>query len=45
MRCIDQPPEKPTACPNEPNPPRAALCEPESEVPEEEWLEDEESLE
>ena len=36
-----QPPEKPTACPNEPKPPRCALCEPESEVPEDEWLEDE----
>ena len=31
----------PTACPNEPKPPRCALCEPESDVPEEEWLEDE----
>jgi hypothetical protein len=41
MRCINQPPEKPTACPNEPKPPRCALCEPESEVPEDEWLEDE----
>ena len=39
-----QPPEKPTACPNEPKPPRCALCEPESEVPEDEWLEDESLL-
>ena len=36
-----QPPEKPTACANEPKPPRCTLCEPESEVPEDEWLEDE----
>jgi hypothetical protein len=42
---MNQPPEKPTACPNEPKPPRCELCEPESEVPEEEWLEDDESLE
>lgn len=38
---MNQPPEKPTACPNEPNPPRCALCEAESEVPEDEWPEDE----
>ena len=30
--------------PNEPKPPRCALCEPESEVPEDEWLEEESLL-
>jgi hypothetical protein len=39
-----QPPEKPTACPNEPKPPRATLLEPGADVLELEWL-DEESLE
>jgi hypothetical protein len=42
--CWDQPPEKPKACAKEPKPPRCTPCEPESDVPEDEWLE-EESLE
>jgi len=33
-RDIGQPPEKPTACPNEPKPPRATWLYPASEVPE-----------
>jgi len=38
---MNQPPEKPTAWPNEPKPPRLTLLEPESEeVPDEEWLEE-----
>jgi hypothetical protein len=41
---IRQPPEKPKACEKEPKPPRCTACEPESDVPEDEWLA-EESLE
>jgi len=36
-----QPPEKPTACPNEPKPPRATLVDPGADVPELEWLDEE----
>jgi hypothetical protein len=39
-----QPPEKPKACANEPKPPRVTWLDPESDVAEPEWL-DEESLE
>ena len=42
---ICQPPEKPKECEKEPNPPRCTPCEPVSEVPEDEWLADDESLE
>ena len=36
-----QPPEKPNACANEPKPPRVAWLDPESEVPDTDWLDDE----
>jgi hypothetical protein len=41
---ICQPPENPKACEKEPKPPRCTACEPESDVPDDGWLE-EESLE
>ena len=41
VRAIYQPPEKPTACANEPKPPRVTWLDPESEVPEADWLDEE----
>jgi hypothetical protein len=37
---VRQPPEKPNACANEPKPPRATWPEPESDVPDTDWLDE-----
>jgi hypothetical protein len=38
------PPEKPKACANEPKPPRVTRLDPESDVPEADWFEEESPL-